>query len=555
MVLETFRRNGQGKNSEGAKRRFVRTFGAVTRSLTTGDEPTSEQRPTSAIRSAPITPTIVDAKKTGFLRRGGEASEIHDLFPLEDLLQTVVLDGEDDEMANQSLPDAAVRLKFLKPEVPDDQMPKNVQLAELTCAINVKEKVEVNGENRLIQKRKTVQIEWEKCFDVAILPGRVLQVLLQHEKADIATKCKHESITHIWINLKPGGRILAQTRRMGGAAPLNNDRGGSDEQQTPRGFETAGLHRRRGAIKHQKVHEIRGHQFVATFFRQPTFCSLCSDFMWGLNKQGYQCQLCSAAVHRKCHEKTLSQCPGSAKNTKDTIGMKCEVCGLNCHHKCQKHMANLCGVNQKQLSDALFEIKRGGAHSASTPPNVGNGPMGSNGTNSLDRNGVNGMGNKFKALFRNHNYSIDKEIPTDDSASSSPAADGPKKYKLQNFAIQKVLGKGSFGKVLLVELKGRQQFFAMKCLKKDVILEDDDTECTFIERRVLILSHECPFLCPLFCSFQTNYLFFVMEYLNGGDLMYHIQQVKRFDEQRTRFYACEIICALQFLHSRNIIYR
>lgn len=44
----------------------------------------------------------------------------------------------------------------------------------------------------------------------------------------------------------------------------------------------------------------------------------------------------------------------------------------------------------------------------------------------------------------------------------------------------------------------------MKCLKKDVILEDDDTECTFIERRVLILSSQCPFLCQLFCSFQTN---------------------------------------------------
>ena len=79
--------------------------------------------------------------------------------------------------------------------------------------------------------------------------------------------------------------------------------------------------------------------------------------------------------------------------------------------------------------------------------------------------------------------------------------------------------------VLLVELKGRSQFFAMKCLKKDVILEDDDTECTFIERKVLILSGECPFLCQLFCSFQSNeYLFFVMQYLNGGDLMYHIQQ-------------------------------
>jgi hypothetical protein len=41
-----------------------------------------------------------------------------------------------------------------------------------------------------------------------------------------------------------------------------------------------GIQRRRGAIKHARVHEIRGHQFVATFFRQPTFCSLCSDFIW-----------------------------------------------------------------------------------------------------------------------------------------------------------------------------------------------------------------------------------------------------------------------------------
>lgn len=86
---------------------------------------------------------------------------------------------------------------------------------------------------------------------------------------------------------------------------------------------------------------------------------------------------------------------------------------------------------------------------------------------------------------------------------------GPvKKYKLQHFNIMKVLGKGSFGKVLLVELKGANRYFAMKCLKKDVILEDDDTECTFIERRVLILSYECPFLCQLFCSFQTPVSFF-----------------------------------------------
>lgn len=45
-------------------------------------------------------------------------------------------------------------------------------------------------------------------------------------------------------------------------------------------FDRGGIQRRRGAIKHARVHEIRGHQFVATFFRQPTFCSLCTEFMW-----------------------------------------------------------------------------------------------------------------------------------------------------------------------------------------------------------------------------------------------------------------------------------
>jgi len=52
-----------------------------------------------------------------------------------------------------------------------------------------------------------------------------------------------------------------------------------------------------------------------------------------------------------------------------------------------------------------------------------------------------------------------------------------------------------------------------------------------------------------------SHLFFVMEFNNGGDLMYHIQELKRFDIDRAVFYSAEIICALQYLHYCNVIYR
>ena len=99
--------------------------------------------------------------------------------------------------------------------------------------------------------------------------------------------------------------------------------------------------------------------------------------------------------------------------------------------------------------------------------------------------------------------------------------------------------------------------YAIKALKKDAVLQDDDAvECTMLERDILSIASDCPFLAQLFCAFQTEtHLFYVMEFLNGGDLMFHVTNSKQFGEDRARFYATEVALGIQFLHSRYIIYR
>ncbi|KAJ3411148.1 hypothetical protein HDV05_002662 [Chytridiales sp. JEL 0842] len=124
-----------------------------------------------------------------------------------------------------------------------------------------------------------------------------------------------------------------------------------------------------------------------------------------------------------------------------------------------------------------------------------------------------------------------------------------------DFELLKVVGKGSFGKVLQVRKKDTGRIYAMKVLVKKDIVERQEVAHTLSERNVLIQASS-PFLVGLKFSFQTaEKLYLVLDYMNGGELFYHLQKETAFSEARAKFYTCELISALEHLHKYNIVYR
>ncbi|PAV61198.1 hypothetical protein WR25_06836 isoform B [Diploscapter pachys] len=463
------------------------------------------------------------------------------------------------------------------------------ETAALDCYVNVDINEMAIGKTTV--RPKTVEPKWNEEFTASdVDAGRVVGFTIFHscvmppDDFVANTKVAFEElkigqINDIWVDVEPHGQLHVVIELHGTAV--------EDHHANKVFKERAGAfndRQRRGAMR-RKIHEVTGHKFMALFLRQPTFCAHCKEFIWGIGKQGYQCQVCTVVVHKRCHEDVVWKCPGNKTDALDVVGkevaesglgrfninmphrfsvhsykrptfcdhcgsmlyglinqgLQCSVCKLNVHKRCQRNVANNCGINAKQMATELAQLGLTGdkmSVRSKKKPSI----MTEASTEMSVASSSSGTGES--ALTQ-----ISEEAPCKPARPTGTLS-------IQDFTFIKVLGKGSFGKVMLAERKGTDEVYAIKILKKDVIVQDDDVECTMCEKRILSLAAKHPFLTALHSSFQTpDRLFFVMEYVNGGDLMFQIQRARKFDEGRARFYAAEVTCALQFLHRNEVIYR
>ena len=131
------------------------------------------------------------------------------------------------------------------------------------------------------------------------------------------------------------------------------------------------------------------------------------------------------------------------------------------------------------------------------------------------------------------------------------------KMTFSDYEPLKLLGRGSFGEVLLVRLKASKKLYAMKILNKNLLKIKGQQAHTMTERNLMVKINS-PFIVNIKSAFQDDTkLYIVSEFMQGGDMFYHMHdgQIIIFNNEKTKFYIMELVLSLEALHNHKMVYR
>lgn len=263
---------------------------------------------------------------------------------------------------------------------------------------------------------------------------------------------------------------------------------------------------RRGARRWRKLYKINGHVFQAKRFNRSAACAYCADRIWGLGRQGFKCTQCKLLIHKKCHKLLKHKCSGELVPP--------------------THLRSDSTNGQRTPAGSVLPASKVARAAAAV----------------VDDSST-------------ETVSVDATSPGE-SGSAAAGAGGQSQYSLADFEMIRVIGRGSYAKVLMVELRRTKRVYAMKVIKKELVTDDEDIDWVQTEKHVFETASNHPFLVGLHSCFQSaSRLFFVIEFVRGGDLMFHMQRQRKLPEEHATFYSAEICLALNFLHEKGIIYR